>query len=106
RLNGAVALGPDVPLAVDGDAQSVHHPAKEALPHRHTGGTARAADHAAGSHLVAAVKEDAAHGIPPQILDHALDAALKEQDLAVLGVLQAVHRGDLVAHGEHMAQLL
>ena len=105
-LDGPVALRRDFALSVLGDSQSVHHPAQEALAHRHAGGFQRPADHASGGDLLAAAEEDAAHAIPAQILHHALHAGAEQQYFAVLGVIQALDGGDFAVHRRHLADLL
>ena len=74
RLDGTVLVRGDVPLAVLGGTQGIHHPAQIALSHRHTGGLAGAADDAALDDVLAAAEQDAAHTVPAQILHHALHA--------------------------------
>ena len=105
-LHGAVAVGLDGPLAVHRHAQRVHHPAQILLAHRHTGGFQGAAHHAARPDLLSVTEEDAAQALGPQVLHHALHAALEHQNLPVLGVSQAADGGDVAVHGQDLAHLL
>ncbi len=96
----------DAATAVDGYAQSVHHPAQKAVPHGHSGGFQGPAHDAPGADLLAAAEEDAAQLSPAQVHDHALHPGGEEQDFTVLGVFQSADGGDLAVHRQHLADLL
>ena len=62
-------------------------------------------DDAALYDLLVVAEEHAADLIPLQLLHHALYPGGELEDLPVGGVFQAGDRGDLVAHGHHLAHL-
>ena len=101
----AVCIGRDVAAVVDGCAQRIHHAADHGIGHADAGGLAGTVHGAALADLLHPAKQDAADAVAPQLLHHAPDAALKEQDLAVGRVFQASHIGDAVRHGQHAAHL-
>ena len=104
-LDGAVALGADVTLAVDRRTECIDNTAEEAVADRDTGGLAASAHKAALGDLGIVAKEDAADLIAAQVLHHALNAGGEQENLAVGGMLKATDNGDLIANGENRTGL-
>ena len=88
-------------LAVQGTADGVHHPAQQVLAHGHVADAAGASDHGARRHGIGLAQQGRADAVQTHIQGHAVDLALKFQQLAVLGVGQALHLDDAVLDGFH-----
>ena len=93
------------PLAVDGIAQGVDHPAEQALAHRHVDDGARALDDVAFLDAAVFAEQHDADVVHLQVQGHAHDAAGKFHQLAGLHVVQAMDAGDVVTDGEDLPDL-
>ena len=106
-LDGKVLLRTDGLAAVNCIAKRVYHSAKHPVADRNTCGAACA--HNAGAfHNVTVVAEqnNTCGAVGADILCHALDSAVEQNDFAVFKVTQTLNNSDSVADGENKAHLL
>jgi len=105
-LDGAVVLGGDGALAVNGSAQRIDNAADEGLAHRDTrpffgpGNLGALPDSCVGA------EQDAADLIFSHVLNHSLDSIFKYHDLAVHGLIHSVYGGDSVTDPDNLPDLL
>ena len=105
-LHRIVVLRRDLTGVVYGLAQRVDHTAQKALAHRRARHLSGAAHHTALHDLAVVAKDHAADLGFPQIQDHALQSAVKQQYLAVFRSGKPTDCGDPVAHRQHGAYLI
>ena len=105
-LNGPGLCGADGPHSVQRLSQGVHDPAQHGLAHRHIGGAARAGHDAALPQAGLLSQQDAAHAVPGQVHDHALNTGLKLHQFAVHRPVQTLDLGNSVAYADNPADLL
>ena len=99
-------LALDLPEAVQGVADGVHHAAHEPLAHGDAGDPAHPADVHSFLHLVGRAQEHGSHVVLLEVHHHPLHSALEFQELARLRVHEPVDAGHAVADGEHGADFL
>ena len=105
-LNGTVCVGRDGAFAVDRRAERVNDTAEVRVARADAGSLAGAAHGVTRTDGFIVAEKDAADTVFFQVLHHAADAALKEQYLAVGGVLEAADISDTVSHAQDGADLI
>ena len=93
--------GRDGPLAVDRNAQRIHHPADQSFAHRHRHDLACAADFVAFPDLLIFAQQHRSHLVFFQIERDTGDAMRELHHLARHHVFQAENARDAVAHRNH-----
>ena len=105
-LDRAVLAALEGGAAVDRRTQGVDNAADVLLGADDAGTLAGSRHTGALSDRTLLIKEDGADVVAADVLHHALDAVLKEDNLAVLGMLEAFDRHDAVAGRLHEADLV
>ena len=96
-LHGIVVVRLDLAAPVDRLSERIDHTSEEILAHRDTGPHFHTSGAASDADLTVGAEEDDTDGILLDILDHAFDPALKEDDLPVLCVAEPLDMRDAVA---------
>ncbi len=101
---GQAAFGrAEVAFAVDGVTQTVHNAAEQSLADRNVDDRARTFNGVAFLNRRVIAEDHDTDVVGFEVQGHAFDAARELDHFAGLDVIEAVHTGDTVTDGEHLA---
>src|SRR6185312_740183 len=93
------------PLAVDGIAERIDHPAEQPAAHRHVDDGAGALHRVALADAAVIAEDDDADVVALEVERHALDAAWELDHLAGLDLVEPIDAGDAVADRQDLTDL-
>src|SRR6185312_14906814 len=93
------------PLAVDGVAERIDHPAEQPAAHRHVDDGAGALHRVALADAAVIAEDDDADVVALEVERHALDAAWELDHLAGLDLVEPIDAGDAVADRQDLTDL-
>ena len=96
----------DGAFAVDGVAQSIHHPANQLLPHRDGKDLPGAPHQAPFLHAHIRAQHNHTDAVLLQVQRHAHSAAVKAEQLVGPAAVQTVDLGNAVSHLDHVADFI